>query len=251
MQVTVVGCAGSVPGPDSAASCYLVQAGGFTLVADLGSGAIGALQRYVSPGDVDAVFLSHLHADHCLDMTGYSVYRKYGPRAAGPRRRIPVYGPAGAAGRLQRALGSGHEEITEEFDFVTLAPGTVQIGPLRLTTARMAHPVETFGARIEHDGQVLAYSADTGPCEELTALARGADVLLAEATFGSLDAGEVPPDLHLTARQAAEHAGRAGAGQLVLTHLAPWTDARASLEQAGSSWPGPAQLARPGLPLLP
>ena len=45
MRLTMVGCSGSIPGPHSAASCYLLEADGFRLVVDLGNGAVGALQR--------------------------------------------------------------------------------------------------------------------------------------------------------------------------------------------------------------
>ncbi len=102
----------------------------------------------------------------------------------------------------------------------------------------MNHPVETFGFRIEHAGQVLAYSADTGPCGELVRLASGADVLLSEASF--IDGPDLPPDLHLTARQAAEHAVRADVGELVLTHLVAWNDPAVSREQAAEVVQRPA-----------
>ncbi|MDT4924242.1 MAG: hypothetical protein QOG01_1955, partial [Pseudonocardiales bacterium] len=69
MKVTVLGCSGSVPGPDSAASGYLIEAEGYRLLLDLGHGAFGALQRYVQPTDVDAIVISHLHPDHCIDLT--------------------------------------------------------------------------------------------------------------------------------------------------------------------------------------
>src|ERR671915_2130129 len=101
MQVTVIGCSGSFPGPDSPASCYLVAADGFTMLLDLGNGALGSLQRYHSLYDINAVCLSHLHADHCLDLGGYWVARRHNP--AGPQPRIPVYGPDGTADRMARA----------------------------------------------------------------------------------------------------------------------------------------------------
>lgn len=246
MQATVVGWAGSFPGPDSPASCYLVEAEGFRLVLDLGSGALGALQHYTDLSEVDAVCLSHLHADHCIDMTGYSVFQNYHPD--GPRPTLPVYAPAGAAGRLGQALGSDSRGLGEAFDFRVLVPGVMDIGPLRVTTGRMAHPVETFGFRLEHAGRVLAYSADTGPCDELVTLARGADVLLAEASY--LDGPELPPGLHLTARQAAEHAARAAAAELVLTHLVAWNDPAVSEAQAAAAYDGPLRLASCGLKLL-
>jgi ribonuclease BN (tRNA processing enzyme) len=246
VQLTIVGWSGSFPGPESPASCYLIDTGDFRLVLDLGNGALGALQRYTGLAEVDAICLSHLHADHCLDMCGYSVFQNYHPDGA--RSRIPVYGPPGTAERLSRALGSDHLGMTEAFDFTELAVGPVEIGPLRITTTHMNHPVETFGFRIEHAGQVLAYSADTGPCDELVELARGADVLLSEASF--TDGPGLPEDLHLTARQAGEHAARAGAGELVLTHLVPWNDRSASLQQASEAFSGPLRLASSGLRLL-
>ena len=246
MQLTIVGWSGSFPGPESPASCYLIDTGDFRLVLDVGNGALGALQRYTRLTDVDAICLSHLHADHCLDMCGYSVFQNYHPD--GPQPRIGVYGPPGTPERLSRALGDDHAGMARAFEFTTLAAGAIEIGPLRITMAHMNHPVETFGFRIEHAGQVLAYSADTGPCDELAGLASGANVLLSEASF--TDGPGLPPDLHLTARQAGEHAARAGVGEVVLTHLVPWNDPATCLEQASDAFDGPLRLASSGLRLL-
>ena len=246
MQVTIVGWAGSFPGPHSPASCYLIDTGDFRMVLDLGNGAVGALQQYTGLPDIDAICLSHLHADHCIDMIGYSVFQNYHP--AGTQPRIPVYGPAGTQERLDRALGSEHLGMRDAFDFTTLVPGTIEIGPLRVTTGHMSHPVETLGFRIEHAGQALAYSADTGPADELVRLAADADVLLCEASF--VDGPDLPADLHLTARQAAEHAARASVGELVLTHLVAWNDPAVSLAQASAAFGGPLRLASSGLRLL-
>ena len=86
MRLTIVGCAGSFPGPDSASSCYLVEHDGFRMLVDLGSGALGPLQRHLDLRDVDAVLLSHLHADHCFDLSGFYVVSKYHPTGALPTR---------------------------------------------------------------------------------------------------------------------------------------------------------------------
>ena len=107
MRVTVVGCAGSFPGPDSPASCYLLEAEGFRLVIDMGNGALGVLQRYAGLFSIDAICLSHLHADHCIDLGAYWVARQYAPD--GPRPPIPVYGPRGTAERVAPDLGPGAE----------------------------------------------------------------------------------------------------------------------------------------------
>ncbi len=258
MRLTIVGCSGSFPGPDSPASCYLAEAEGFRLLIDLGSGALGALQRYVSLYDIDAVCVSHLHADHCLDLCDYSVARRFHPD--GPRPPVPVYAPPEAALRLGLALGADpaadarpgadpYHGITEIFSFTTITPGVMEIGPLRVTAARMNHPVETYGFRLEHRGRSLAYSADTGATDAVPELAKGADVLLCEASFlEPADGAEpLPENLHLTARQAGRYAARAGVGQLVLTHLVPWNDQSRTLDEAGQAFSGALSLAAPGL----
>jgi ribonuclease BN (tRNA processing enzyme) len=242
MRLTVVGCAGSFPGPDSAASCYLLEAEGFRLVVDLGNGALGALQKYAGLFDVDAICLSHLHADHCVDVYSYAIARMYAP--SGPQPPIPVYGPAGTCQRIALIDGPGGDDgLMKRFTFETLSPGTLKIGPFRITTAHMNHPVETFGFRFSHDGSSVAYSGDSGETGELVRLARGADVFLCEAAF--LEGPDLPPDLHLTAGQAAGYAAQAGVGQLLLTHLQPWNEAGQSFREA-AAFGGQLALAHPG-----
>jgi ribonuclease BN (tRNA processing enzyme) len=245
MRLTIIGCSGSFPGPESPASSYLLEAEGFRLLLDLGNGALGVLQRHADLYSIDAVVLSHLHADHCLDMCGYWVARRYAP--GGPKPAIPVYAPDRAAERLTLAYGLEPDPgpgMTDAFTFHTLTAGTRPVGPFQVTTVRMNHPVETYGFRIEHGGRVLAYSADTGPTGALVELARGADLLLCEATF--TEEPDLPPDLHLTGGQAGEHAARAGARHLVLTHISPGTDKQRSFAEAAAVFPGAISLAASG-----
>jgi len=244
MRLTVVGCAGSFPGPDSAASCYLLEADGFRLVIELGNGALGPLQKYAGLFGIDAICLSHLHADHCVDLYSYSIARMYSP--AGPQPPIPVYAPAGACERIGLIHGPQGDEtgLMKRFTFETLAPGTLEIGPFRVTTAHMNHPVETFGFRFSHGGRTIAYSGDTGETTELVPLANGADVFLCEAAF--LEGPDLPPDLHLTAGQAAGYAGQAGSGQLLLTHLQPWNEAEQAFREA-AAFKGDLALASTGM----
>ena len=246
MRLTVIGCSGSFPGPDSPSSCYLAEAEGFRLVIDMGNGSLGVLQRYAELFGIDAICVSHLHADHCIDVGSYWIARQFAPD--GQRPPIPVYGPPGTANRVKPFLGSGsREHAYVPFDFCDLAVGELEIGPFRVTTDHMNHPLETFGFRVEHAGWRLAYSADTGECGALVRLAEGADLLLCEASF--IDRADNPPNVHLTARQAGEHATRAGAGRLVLTHLVPWNDRERSLSQAAQTYHGPLSLATSGLVL--
>jgi len=249
LRLTVVGCSGSYPGPTSPASCYLLEAPDpeepgrtWRVLLDLGNGALGALHRYADPLAVDAVLLSHLHADHCLDLAGYYVLRKYHPDGAQPR--IPVWGPVGTADRLARAYDLPTEPgMREEFEFCEW-DGPVVLGPIRVEPVPVTHPVPAFGLRVSVGGRVVAYTGDTGPCEQLTQLARDADLLLAEASFR--DGDDNPVDLHLTGTDCGEVARAAGVRRLVLTHVPPWHDPEVALGEARAAYDGPVELARSG-----
>lgn len=258
MKLTIVGCSGSGSGPESPASSYLVQAdhegGTFSLLLDLGPGSFGALYRYVDPSAVEAVLLSHLHPDHCLDLCALYVGASYSPPA--PWRPAAVYGPADTAERLVRAYDvaapPGVEPaepaggIADYFDFHPWQPSQ-QIGPFDVTVARVAHPVEAYGIRLTErsgNGASLVFSGDTGPSPALTELATGADLLLIEASF--LDRPDNPAGLHLSGRQAAEIGTAAGVGALVLTHIPPWHDPDQVLAEAIPHFAGSVELARSG-----
>lgn len=245
MRLTVVGCSGSFPGPGSAASSYLVEADGFRMLLDIGSGAVGALQRHLDLAELDAVLVSHLHPDHCIDLLSLYVARSYDPvRDFG---RLPVHVPAGGSAHLARAYGRADEPgLVGAFDFVEWTAGSHRIGPFTVTVARMAHPVETWGMRVEHGGRVLAYSGDTGPCDNLVELARDADLAVLESSFEAERDAKAPRGLHLTGGQAGEAAARAGARRLVLTHLPPWNDPAVSRRAAEMAFDGPVELAEPG-----
>lgn len=251
MELTVVGCSGSVPGPDSPASCYLLthDEGGRTwrVLLDLGSGALGALQRHVDPLDLDAVVLSHLHPDHCLDLTALKVYRGHGP--APVEGELAVHAPPGAAERMGRAYGVEQAEELTGFAFHDLVEGrALTVGPFTITPYAVRHPVPTFGLRVSAGGAVLAYTGDTDSCPSLVPLMAGADVVLSEAAF--VEDRDVERGLHLTARRAAEAVLEACAvapvGALLLTHLPPWNDPEVALAEARSVWDGPVEVVAPG-----
>ncbi|UCM88319.1 MBL fold metallo-hydrolase [Streptomyces marincola] len=246
MKLTVVGCSGSFPSADSACSSYLIEAEGYRLLLDMGNGALGELQKYCGLYDIDAIALSHLHPDHCIDMCGYFVARYY--RHEGGRcDPVPVYGPEGTERRLTTAYADTPTDtsMSEVFDFRTLAPGSrFELGPLSVVAQRVTHPVETYGFRVEHEGRAFVYSGDTGRCAELASLAANADLFLCEASF--TDGKEDAPEVHLTGREAGECAREAGAERLVLTHIPPWTDAQTNLSDAKAVFDGPVELARPG-----
>jgi ribonuclease BN (tRNA processing enzyme) len=242
VRLTVVGCSGSGPGPDSPASCYLVEADGFRIVLDLGQGAAGPLQGYTVPSTLGAILISHLHSDHCLDMTALAVLLHYGPTR--PRAPIPVYAPSGAARRIALACGPETDEthLADLFDFQEPCDG--RIGPFSVTFARMNHPVAAYAVRLEHDGHALVYTGDTGPTDALVELCRGADVLLAEAGWGG--GPESVPNLHLTGAAAGEHATRAGVRRLILTHVPAWGSVARARAEAEATFAGRLDTAQAG-----
>ncbi|GAA4161485.1 MBL fold metallo-hydrolase [Phytohabitans flavus] len=243
MRLTVLGCAGSFPGPEAACSAYLVEEDDFRLLIDFGSGSLTALQRYAGLHAVDAILLTHLHCDHMLDACTYVVVRRYDP--SGPLPPIPVYAPAGAPDRIAAAYSQDEGPVDDVYTFYGLQPGTFPIGPFTVTVDRVNHPVETYGVRLESKGRVLAYSSDTAPCEALLRLALGADLFLCEASY--LDGMDNPPDLHLTGGEAGEVATKAGVGQLLLTHLvSAWGSEADTLDAASAAFTGPLEIVRPG-----
>jgi ribonuclease BN (tRNA processing enzyme) len=131
--------------------------------------------------------------------------------------------------------------IEDVFDVTAIGPGEWDLGPFSVATVRTAHPVECYAVRLTAGGRSLVYTGDTGPCPDVVTLARGADVLLAEAAYP--EAPDLPLGLHLTGRQAGEHAAAAGVGRLLVTHVPAWVDAEAQLAAARAVFPA-AELAR-------
>jgi ribonuclease BN (tRNA processing enzyme) len=250
MRVTVVGCSGSFAGPQSPSSSYLVRAEAdgrtWNLLLDLGSGAFGALQRHLPPEDLDAVLVSHLHPDHCVDLCGLYVFRRYRPGGPLPQR-LPVHGPAGTAERLAM-MYHGLEEggMEGQFDFGVVADAVpLTIGPFTVTPYAVNHPVEAYGYRVEADGAVLAYTGDTDACDNLTPLLRDADLALVDSAF--VDGRDTVTDIHMSGSRAAQAAVRAGGvHRLVLTHLPAWNDPDVCRAQAQAVWPGEVEFAHEG-----
>jgi ribonuclease BN (tRNA processing enzyme) len=236
LTLTVLGNSGSYPGPGGACSGYLVQNGDLNVLIDMGPGSLANLQRHVDLEAVDAVILTHRHADHWTDLTGLAVAWKYGLH----RQGLPVYGPADT-----RVLA---EQLVTSFD-PTIAwhdvidGSVVDIGGLRCSFARTEHYVETLAVRVDDldSGRSLAYSADTGPGWSFATLGTGIDLALCEAT--NLAVSEGVGVLHLSARQAGVMSRAAGVPRLLLTHMWPGGDPEAYRAEATEAFGGPVELA--------
>lgn len=245
MELIVLGAHGTWPSAGGATSGLLVRHEGRSLLLDLGSGTVAKLQEHIGLFDPHGVLISHSHPDHVADLYTYLLARLFAPERP---PLIPLYLAPKVLERFTPLLAddSGDMRPQEAFDVHEVEPGTeVSVGPFRIRTAPMAHSVPTLGVRVEADGVALAYSADTGPTEELERLARGADLLVAEASWQT-DGIDRPP-IHLTAREAGEAAGRADARRLMLTHIRPHLDRDRSREEAAGTFGGEVLLAAEGL----
>ena len=250
----MLGCSGSGPGPTSPAAGYLVTAGEARLVLDLGNGTFGALQRHLDPWELDGLALSHLHPDHCADVANLVVHRRYHPFPPADVARLPLLAPPDALDRLAAAYAPTAEErattdLSDVLDLRPFADGRAgEVAGVTVRAAAVDHPCPAFAIRLEHGGESLVYSGDTGPCAGLIELARGADVLLCEASWPHVVPGrwsEPPPGVHLSGRQAGEHAAAAGVARLLLTHVPAWVDGAAMLAEARDAFAGPVELVAP------
>jgi ribonuclease BN (tRNA processing enzyme) len=230
LSLTVLGCDGSWTGPGGAGSGYLVASGGTRVLMDAGPGTFANLQRYGEAASLDAVILSHQHPDHWTDLYPLATHARF---VLGGRL-IPVYAPAGLAGRA-------HLADSPVLGWQVVAHGdSVRIGELSCTFHRTDHPVETLAVRIDGGGLTLGYSADTGPRWPLAELGADLDLMLCEGTYTSEHEGTAG---HLSGRQAGELARRAGAKRLVVTHRWPTVDASALIAEAELAFGGPVEEA--------
>lgn len=218
---------------------------GFRLLVDVGFGVVPRLLTDIAASEVDAVFVSHGHPDHCADLS--PLLRARTMTADPATVRLPVYCLTGA---VDAVLGLDRSGLLDDayalHELDATAGSVVEIGPFRATTSPLRHSCPNLGLRLEFAGQVLAYTGDTGPCAEVEALARRADLLLADATFVD-DAPAGAGRFLGTAALAGEYAAAGEVGRLVLTHLGNDVDRSAASAAALERYVGPVDVAVEGL----
>jgi len=241
VRLTIVGSSASYASAGHACSGYLVEGGSARVLFDCGNGCLANLGRVLDPADLDAVFISHAHPDHFVDLYALQALLRYAP--TGPVAPLPLYLPSGLYARMRCLLsGRGAQELDEAFQVNELADGVpVQIADLRVVPIRVEHTEPTFALRAEADGTTIAYTADSSPGGWLLKALSGASVAIAEATLPARFAGAAP---HLTAEQAGSFAQAAGVERLVLTHVWPTNDLDATLAEASAAFGDEVHLAR-------
>lgn len=242
MRLTVLGGCGGWPSAGTACSGYLVEQDGFRVLIDPGYATFPRLLEHCDAASVDAVLVSHGHPDHCGDLNPLLRARALAGR---PAPRLPLHAPPGALSAVLALDRPGM--LDDAFELREFGPGaTFGVGPFSVRTWLLPHWMPNAGLRLNSAGGVLAYTGDTGPSPDLPALARDADLFIADASYLE----QVPEDSAAylsSARQAGQVAAAAGAGRLVLAHLMPGTDPDAALSAAAAGYDGDITVALPGL----
>ena len=259
MRITVLGKSPSWQDAGGACSGYLVEDGETAVLLDCGNGVFSKLRRFLDYVDVDAVVISHMHADHFLDLVPYSYALTYAPRQQPvPVDRWPgttsparprLVAPAGARQTLRRVVGAwGNEDLVEKaFDMREYDTGDeLEIGTLRVRFHQVPHFLETHAVDLvsSDGGARFTFGADCRPCDELPKFAAGTDLLMLEATLPRPE--RAGPRGHLTPAEAGEHGRRAGAGRLVITHISDELDELWARDEASKAFGAPVEVAREG-----
>jgi len=234
LSVTVLGCDGSWPGPGGAGSGYLIASASTRVLIDAGPGTFANLQLRLDPASLDAIVITHAHADHWTDLFGLDAHARFVLERTG----IPLFGPGELRERAPELAGRG------TFEWRVVEGGNrIDIGDLCCSFRRTDHPVETLAVRLEGSGRALGYSADSGPRWELADLGTGLDLALCEATYTVEHEGTMG---HLSGRQAGNQARDAGARRLVITHRWPTVDEAVVGAEARAAFGAPIEHASIG-----
>ncbi|MEL7098482.1 MAG: MBL fold metallo-hydrolase [Pseudomonadota bacterium] len=276
-QVTLLGVKGgpAIRQGGAMPTSSLLQFGGQTILIDCGIGvARSTVYAGVSLLDIDAIFITHLHSDHVLEL-GPLLYTAW---TTGLNRTVRVYGPEGIAGYWDGFLQAmafdyairlddeGRPPLRDLVDVITYGPGPVaDVDGLSTTAFRVDHPPVTdcFALRFEAGGKSVVFSADTCYFPPLAEFAKGANILVHEAMLTSgVDklvartpgAGRLREHLmasHTPADDAGRIASSAMVGRLVLNHLVPADDPDFAesdwKDEVAKTWNGPITIGQDGL----
>jgi ribonuclease Z len=212
------------------------------LLVDCGVSPRGRLEEMgIGRDAIGDIFITHFHPDHVAGLPLYlmEMYLK------GRRHPVNIYGGNDVINRLRKTLDLYHWKSVPDQIPVILWPvksaqrvKVLENREFRVWACAVRHIVPTMGVRVDllREKKSLVFSADTEPSADLAALARGAGLLIHEATGGGVG--------HSTAGQAAAIAREAGVAKLLLIHVDPYGDREGLLAEARAVFPGEVEIAR-------
>jgi ribonuclease Z len=244
LRMTLLGVGTAVPDQDRENTHMVWESPDGLLLVDAGGSTYQRLLRAgLDPLALRGVFLTHSHADHINGLPALL----FQLAIVGYRRTLPIYGNAPTLALARRVVEAfeleSHQAAVEWVEVEGGQDAPIADAHYRLQTATTTHSRPCLALRFEDrsSGRALAYSADTGPCQAVQDLARGAAVLIHEATMPD------PFEGHTTPREAGQVAARAGAERLVLVHFSPrWTmSASQAIEEVrAGGFAGDAEIGR-------
>lgn len=249
MKVTILGASPAIPNPGGACTGILFESGTTSLLVDCGVGVVSRLQQHIDYRALTAILITHMHADHALDLITYRYALKYSP-FDGPKVTLPLYLPPKGTDVLRTMGQPLAEDSTDffegEFDITEYDPTQpLSIGAFSLSFQPTTHYVPCWAVRLEAEGRSVTFSADTGPATDLSPLAQKTDLFICEA--GVFSRQHDPHTWgHLAPDEAGAMARRAHARVLALTHVWTGYDVAMMLEAAHRAFGGPTHLARDG-----
>jgi ribonuclease BN (tRNA processing enzyme) len=240
MKLTTIGFWGGYPKANEASTGYVIEQDGFKLLIDCGSAVLSKLQNYYQPEELDAVVLSHYHADHIADIGALQHARLIQGFLLGQISTLPIYAHDGDPNEFSKLT---YKTITKGIAYDSNAE--LKIGPFTIQFLLTKHPVLCYAMRIEADGKAVVYTADTSFIEGFVSFSEGADVLLCECNFyGNQDGSGAG---HMNSFDAGKLAARANVKKLVLTHLPHYGELQQLVDEAKQYYNGPTGLAHTGL----
>lgn len=239
MKLTVIGFWGGYPNVDEASSMYMLEKDGFTLLLDVGSGALSKLQKYKQVDAIDAVVLSHYHADHVADVGVLQHALLVQAQVNKTNKRIPIYGHYEDPFFFDTLEDDYTEAIAYDPDEV------LKIGPFFIRFLRTKHSVPCFGMRITDGESTIVYTADSAYQKEWLPFSRNANVFLSECNFyAGQDAAAAG---HMNSEEVAKIAKEANIPEVILTHLPHFGQTKELVEEVKDVYDGRVQLAFEGL----
>lgn len=212
MKLTIIGRNGPFPKENEATSGYLLKTKDKTVIIDMGSGVFSRIQTIISPESVDAVFISHFHADHSADMPIFAYYLQQLEKSGSFNGKIKVYCPK------SECLLYNYIKSFKYFDIINVEEETVAVGGTKFEFFKMKHPEISYGVKISDGKSVFAYTGDTNECESISKLIKNADVALMDGGLTENDYSTAAP--HLSMKKCVEY-GEKLAKRTVITHINP------------------------------
>jgi ribonuclease BN (tRNA processing enzyme) len=247
VEITVLGKSPAMPDADGANSGYLIRHADFTLLLECGSGVFGKLRTICDPAEVDAILITHLHADHTLDLYPFSHSLIFHGHAGERPRLFAPPGSEHAFTTLGKVFGA-ERQVADAFELVEYDPASeLSLGPLTVRLSEVPHYVPAWACDIAcEDGRRFTFGADCGPNDAIVELGRDTDLLMLEATEGAEPHSGDGFRGHLTAGEAGELGRRAQARRLLLTHYSDTLDVDAVREAGEKGFRAPIEMAAEG-----